>query len=140
MVQFRITSIDVPQFAILHENGRLEDFEVEISLDFTAFPTDYILQALPALRLCSGEDSPFLLIQAGCSVQLTEESWVQTIHKTDKSFVIPKDLILHILVIAIGTVRGVLHEKCSNSSYHGIVLPALDLTSLVTEEGLELSE
>jgi hypothetical protein len=47
---------------------------------------------------------------------------------------VPKDFIRQLLVIAIGTARGVLHTKTENTPFNRFILPVLDATNLIKED------
>ncbi len=46
----------------------------------------------------------------------------------------PKDFMRQLLVITIGTARGVLHTKTENTPFNRFLLPILDATNLIKED------
>jgi len=77
----------------------------------------------------------FLVLEISCLFRIEDISWAK-IHSEDNSnlLVVPKNLATHLLILTIGTARGVLHAKTENTEFNKFSLPTLDVSNLIQED------
>lgn len=79
-------------------------------------------------------DIPFIIIKVSCEFGIEESSWNNYIDDEKNVILFPLDFIRHLVLLTIGTARGVLHAKTENTRYNQYFLPTINLTELVKED------
>jgi hypothetical protein len=80
------------------------------------------------------ESSPILQIEVSCHFQIAKDSWEVLLDPESKQATVPKGFISHLVMLTIGTTRGVLHAKTEGC--HLIKLPyqSSTLAELIKED------
>jgi len=76
----------------------------------------------------------FLIIEVSCEFDISSEFWKEFDNK-DKVR-IPKGFMAHLAMITVGTTRGILHSKTENTKFNEFILPTLNITEMITEDGV----
>ena len=76
---------------------------------------------------------PFIIVEIGNHFQIEEIAWNSFCQDAEK-IVIPKEFATHLLVLTIGTLRGVLHSKTENTEYNNFVLPTINVTEMINSD------
>lgn len=133
---FKLEKIETEQFAVIEENFNKENKTIQLALSHT-FGTNVsekIIAVKTNVKFFS-EQNPFLVLEISCMFKIEEHSW-EKIHSTnsDNLLVVPKNLATHLLVLTIGTARGVLHSKTENTKYNKFFLPTLDVSDTISDD------
>jgi hypothetical protein len=127
-IPFRIIDIETKQWAITPENFDKDNSGIEIKFHsgFSIKIEHHQIISLPKITLLQNDKS-FMVIETAFRFLVEEKGWERMVHN-DK-LIIPKALKEHLLVIAIGTLRGIIIEKTNSkeSSIDSFVLPAIDV-------------
>lgn len=79
-------------------------------------------------------DQPFLIIEVACEFDLEEKTW-ESLRKENK-IVFPRKFVEHLVVISLGTVRGVLHAKTEQTAFNSFFLPLTNVSKIITDDFL----
>lgn len=79
-------------------------------------------------------DCPFIILNSECSFDIENTHFESFINESKDSYIVPKDFITHLAVIAVGTARGILHCKTENTEYNKYLLPTINLTKIIKED------
>lgn len=133
-IAFKLHNIKTEQFAIIEDVYKEGDtVQLESNYRFGIISADKVVVVIVNYKFKTSQ-SPFLVIEVGCFFNIKEESW-DLIYKTEESeLVLPKETAAHLLVLTIGTTRGVLHAKTENSIYNRFFLPALNISDNIKED------
>jgi hypothetical protein len=127
-IPFKIADIETKQWAITPENfdNNSSNIELKFNSGFSIDLEHNIINSLPKITLLQN-DKQFIIIETDFSFLIEKNGWEKMIH--NEKLTIPKPLKEHFLVIAIGTIRGIILEKTSSkeSSIKSFVLPAIDV-------------
>jgi hypothetical protein len=52
----------------------------------------------------------------------------------EKEIILPCGFAQHLLVLTIGTVRGILHAKTEGTAYNQYVLPTINVAEMLKED------
>jgi hypothetical protein len=136
--QFASVGIRTEQFAIVRQEVDLNNaIEVQTGFKVGGDLQTRVVSVVPLIRFMQGNET-LLMLECGCHFVLTEQTWEQC-SNPEGQVQIPKELLTHLAVIALGTARGVLHAKTEGTMYNHHVLPALNLTEVFKEDLLLLS-
>ena len=134
-ISFGLRKITTEQFAIIESafDESKENVELGTGLRF-GFNTDKrIITPLLSINF-SQEKSPFLLLEIGCHFEIIKEHWDAIFNSTTSEVKLPKELATHLVMLCIGTLRGVLHAKTENTPFNKFFLPTINVNDLVKED------
>ncbi|UCS91944.1 hypothetical protein KZP23_14555 [Echinicola marina] len=133
---FRLVGIDTQQFALLQDNfsngGEIGlDLGVPIHADDEHHRISVVIEGR---FICN--DKPFMIFKVMCEFEIHPEAFQTLISKKSKKefLKIPVGLCRHLATIAVGTTRGVLHERLAKTPFNNFILPTVDLTKILTDD------
>ncbi len=134
-IGFRLEKITTNQFAIIEDayNSDNRNIELGVSFQFGVSSEFSAIQSVVKIQF-EQEKQPFLIIEVTCEYGIEESKW-QGFYR-GKQVIIPKEFLTHLLLLTIGTTRGVLHSKTENTSFNKFILPTLDVSNKITEDGV----
>lgn len=134
-ITFALRNITTEQFAIIESafNKSIENVELGNSLRFGFNLEKKIVTVLLAVNF-SQDKGPFLILEIGCYFEIIKEHWVNLYNAELGEIKLPMELARHLVVLAMGTLRGVLHAKVENTSFNMFILPTINVTELVKED------
>ncbi|MCD6180437.1 MAG: hypothetical protein J7K39_11095 [Bacteroidales bacterium] len=138
-IGFSLRKISTEQFAVIEEAYLGSDKEIQLGIDLR-FGLDVENKGLVAFVKVrfEQEKSPFLVVEVGNHFAIDNTAW-ESFQKEDKEMVLPKGFASHLVMLTIGTLRGVLHSKTENTKFNKFLLPTINVTELVKSD-VELSE
>lgn len=133
-IGFKLTKINTQQFAIIEasydsENG---EFTIETNLGFGIDLENEGIISLVKIQF-EQKNIPFLILEVSCEFDVVPEFW-KKFDSVDK-IIMPKGFMAHLAMITVGTTRGVLHSKTDNTKFNEFILPTLNITEMITEDG-----
>jgi hypothetical protein len=134
-ISFGLRSITTEQFAIIDSafDKSIENVELGNGLRFGFNIEKRIVTALLSVNF-SQDKGPFLILEIGCYFEIMKEHWDNLYNADLGEIKLPLDLARHLVVLAMGTLRGVLHAKVENTSFNTFILPTINVTELVKED------
>ncbi|MRT92381.1 hypothetical protein [Ancylomarina sp. 16SWW S1-10-2] len=133
-VGFQLNKITTEQFAVIKDSydGSEEGIGMSIELKF-GLDFENKLIASHVMVQYEQHDKPFLIIEIANHFKIEETAWSKFSSDNDK-MIIPKGFASHLVVLTIGTVRGVLHSKTENTDFNKFLLPTINVTKLIQED------
>jgi hypothetical protein len=134
-ISFGLRQITTEQFAVIESafDAKNNNIELGTGLRF-GFNTDKRI-IIPLLAINFSQDkSPFLLLEIGCHFEIIEEHWNNLYNNDTKVLKLPKELARHLVMLTIGTLRGVLHAKTENTPFNKFFIPTINVNDLVKED------
>lgn len=130
-INFGLHKVTTEQFAIVSEFPK-EDKEITLNTAYR-FVTDIEHRAIATFLKVSFDkiDSPFLIIETGNHFIIEDKSWEKIYNEENKELIIPKGFASHLLMISMGTARGILHCKTENTPYNKYLLPLMNVADMV---------
>lgn len=114
-----------------------EAFSEKKSLIELGVGADFGIKSLEECQIsCSPEitffqdEKPFLKIKTACYFIVDPETWKAYRKPESHSICFPKGFTDHLLMISIGTLRGVLHAKTEGTEFNQFILPTINVTTL----------
>lgn len=130
-VGFQLRNIVTDQFAVIQNSYESSNKEVALSINLKfGFNEESHLLGASVLVQFEQNKNPFLIIEVTNNFEIDKNSWKSFI-KEDGKFVISKGFATHLIVLTVGTLRGVLHSKTENSEFNKFILPTVNVTDLV---------
>ncbi|KHJ38947.1 hypothetical protein PBAC_08100 [Pedobacter glucosidilyticus] len=67
---------------------------------------------------------------------MKKQSWDKLKKEENNKLELPKNFLAHLLIITVGTTRGVLFAKTENTSYNQFIIPSLNIAELVNKDAI----
>ena len=133
-LNFKFINIKTNEFAII-EKDYLKDgiSSLNSSLNFRADPDKKIIGVKTKFQF-EQKEKPILIIAITCTFGINNKSWQKILSKESNALVLPKNFAAHLVLLAVGTTRGVLHEKTENTPFNRFILPPINVTKLIKED------
>ena len=129
-VRFSLAKISTDQFAIIPSSFKMgEDVNLKTSLQFGSNKESKLISVKASFQF-EQQLIPFLIIEASCYFNIEPNDW--NIFVQEAEIIVPKNIITHLTVLTVGTVRGILHAKTEGSNFNGFIIPTINVTELVT--------
>jgi len=79
-------------------------------------------------------EKTFLILEIACHFKVSDIAWNKFINEKSESITVPMNFIKHLVMITIGTARGILHEKTNNTKFNEFILPTVNVNDLIEED------
>ncbi len=136
MVSFRLRKITTEQFAIIESNfdGKSSsDINISTGLRF-GVDVDKQMLSVSVLVNLSQCELQFIILEISCFFEILSEDWIEIYNKELNKVELGVDFARHIVMLTIGTIRGVLHSKTENTVFNKFFIPTLNVHDLVKEK------
>jgi ABC-type cobalamin transport system permease subunit len=137
-IPFSLKAIHIEQFAWFEEHFKEDDLvEVGLTTQFKLNPQNQIVGTFVGVTF-QQQQKPFLKINMSCAFKIKEAVLKQLLDETESKIVLPKHFLQHLVVITIGTIRGVLFAKTEGTIFNRFIVPTVDVTALVQTDEIFL--
>ncbi|KGL61808.1 hypothetical protein PHEL85_1592 [Polaribacter sp. Hel1_85] len=122
------------QFAIIDDafNSELDEFNVETNLGYGLDTESDSMLSLVKIQF-EQKEVPFMIIEVSCEFDVVKSFWDK--FKDSESIIIPKGFMAHLAMITVGTTRGILHEKTRNTKFNEFIVPMINVSEMIKEDG-----
>jgi len=132
-VGFRLSGINIEQFAILEELGKSpEGLRLNMDINFGIDAMNQKLGCFVAIAYLI-EDRIGMKLETKCEFQIEPKAWKSFISKPT-SIKFNKGFLRHLAMISVGTSRGILHSQTLGSDYNNYPLPTLNVDAMVNND------
>ena len=126
-----MAKIKTEQFAIIKDSFKGgEPINLDLNLKFGLNVENRILSVLFTNKLIQNKN-PFLILEVGNYFTIDQVSWDKFINKEKNIITFPKGFASHLVMLTIGTARGVLHSKTENTLFNQFILPTINVNELI---------
>ncbi len=133
-IGFALKKITTEQFAIIESSYKEgSTINLDAGLKFGVNFDKNVISVRFSTSLIQ-ENSPFLILEIGCHFNIIKEAWESFYNDSKTNLILPKEFIGHLVMLTIGTTRGVLHSKTENTQFNDFLLPTLNVNELVKED------
>jgi hypothetical protein len=135
LISFGLRKITTEQFAIIDSafDPSNENIQLGNGLRFGFNLEKKIITVWLSVQF-SQNKGPFLLLEISCLFEIIPEHWNTLLNEDTKEIKLPIGLARHFVVIAMGTLRGVLHSKTETTLYNKFFLPTINVNELVKDD------
>lgn len=135
-IPFRLLRITTEDFATFREHYDFKNVNVNLDLyvQIKANQKDQVIGLFTRFSFTQKE-SPILILESACHFEIDKTFWEQA--KKGNDLVLPSHFATHLLVLAIGTARGIIHAK-KPAWLENLVLNILDVSMIFGEEDIHI--
>jgi hypothetical protein len=130
-IGFSLRKLTTQQFAIIEDvfkDG--ENVEMKTNVNFGIDTTKKMIAVFFNVSFLQNK-VPFLLLETASHFHVKEESWATFENEEKTELIVSKGFISHLVMLSIGTTRGVLHSKTENTIYNKFLLPTINVNDLI---------
>ena len=134
-VSFNLIRVTTEQFAIVGELPQNDEaLNVSTNFRFGIDPSLRKIAIFSQFTFLNSNNTPFLSVEGACHFQISEKDWAD-LHDGEKSLItLPKGFAAHLLMLTVGTTRGILHSKTENTPFNRFYLPLLNVSELIKSD------
>lgn len=134
-ISFALAGIQTIEFATLEEAySENENITTSISVEFGIESLDSTIIVCSPTYSFLQKGIPFIKIKAACFFDVKKESWGSYINKSRNSITFPKGFTDHLLVLSLGTLRGLLHAKTEGTIFNKYFIPTTNVVELSNDD------
>lgn len=140
-IGFSLNRVTTEQFAII-ENAYEDKNPVELNLGSSFIVEKDKKQIANLFKVQFTQNKiPFLILETACYFEISPEAWKEFHDEEKNTITLPKGFAGHLLMLNIGTSRGVLHAKTEDSIFNQFILPTINVNTLInTDVVFEMDE
>ena len=133
-IGFQLIKITTEQFAIIPDafNKNETNIEMSIGLKFGLDKKKRIIASFIKVQFEQNKKA-FIVIEVANHFNIEKNAW-DGFDKTEKHIIIPKGFASHLVMLTIGTLRGVLHCKIENTEFSTFILPTINVTKMIKND------
>ncbi len=130
-VGFKLINITTEQFAIIPDAFNQSDKNIEMSIGLR-FGLDYEKRNIASSVKVVFEQykKAFIIIEIANHFNIEKKAW-NGFDKSEENIMLPRGFATHLVMLTIGTLRGVLHCKTENTEFSSIKLPTINVTEMI---------
>ncbi|HLO44262.1 MAG TPA: hypothetical protein VK175_08025 [Leadbetterella sp.] len=131
-VSFRLVKIQTEQFATFDGVfNNQKEVEVLTDASYGANIEGKTIFCKISHNFKNIEGNTFIKIALTCIFEIQPADWTRIISEDKTVLTLPKDLCIHMAMLAIGTARGVLHAKTEGTAFNIHVLPTINTLEMI---------
>ncbi len=132
VIRFSLARINTDQFALIESAFNNEaPINMNLSLNFGANPEMKLISVKASFKF-EHETGPFMIIEAICFFKIDSDDWKSFVK--EEEIIVPKGIITHFSMLAVGTTRGILHSKTEGTNFNGFIIQPVNLTEMITQD------
>ncbi len=132
-VRFQLKKVTTEQFAVIESayDRKNEKVDLDVGIKFGIDKEHRIVASFVSAQFKQNV-SVFLKVEVAGHFEIEEGAWNSFVE--DDSVVIPKGFASHLVMLTIGTLRGVLHCKTENTEFNKFLLPAVNVAAMIPND------
>lgn len=133
-IGFSLNNVTTEQFAIIEEAFNNENpVELNLGSSFAVDTEKKLISNFFKVQFTQ-EKSPFLILETGCHFKISPDAWEEFFDKKKNILKLPQGFAGHLVMLNIGTSRGVLHAKTEDTIFNQFLLPTVNVNSLIDKD------
>ncbi|MFN3315318.1 MAG: hypothetical protein ACK40K_00770 [Raineya sp.] len=124
---FKFLKIDIEQFAVIEKS--FDDVQSDVSFGIEISFGLGVNQdvVIVTTKFIFSKEHPFLILQVSCSFEVNSPL-------IKEQLILDQDTARHLLMLTIGTARGILYAKTEGTKFCSFIIPTLNLYKFITED------
>jgi hypothetical protein len=134
-VSFNLVNVSTEQFAIVGELlPNNEPVNVTTNFRFGIDPSHRKIAVFSGFTFLNALKFPFLMVEGACHFQIAEKDWLDLYDNIKNVLTLPKGFAAHLLMLSVGTTRGILHAKTENTPFNKFFIPLINVSNLIVSD------
>jgi hypothetical protein len=133
-IGFSLKRVSTEQFAIIEE-GFNDKGKIRVNTSFRFAADDKLKYiAVFASFVFDSDQKPFLIVEASCHFSIKDSAWNDMLIVTTRTLVVQKGFLRHLVMLTVGTSRGILHAKTEGTCFNKYVLPTINVSEIIKSD------
>jgi hypothetical protein len=134
-ISFGLRKITTQQFAVIESAFDQKDDNIELGTGLRfGFSLDKKVIIVFLSINFNQNKNPFLILEIGCYFEIVNNQWDNLYNSEINEIKLPMALARHLVMLSVGTIRGVLHAKTENTIFNKFFLPTINVNELVLND------
>ncbi|RSK40405.1 hypothetical protein [Mangrovimonas spongiae] len=130
-IGFSLKKITTEQFAIIESAFKEgEDVQFSVNAKYGINEKDKMVAVFVSPAFYQDKKA-FLVLEIACHFKIVDDAWESFKNKDKTKLTIPVGFIRHLIMLTIGTARGVLHSRTENTPFNDFLMPTINVTEIV---------
>lgn len=130
-IEFSLKKITTEQFAIIESAFKEgEDVQFSVNAKYGINEEDKMVAVFVSPAFYQNEKA-FLVLEMACHFKIVDDTWESFKNKDKTKLTIPVGFIRHLIMLTIGTARGVLHSRTESTPFNDFLMPTINVTEIV---------
>ncbi|REG87870.1 hypothetical protein [Winogradskyella sediminis] len=130
-IGFSLKKITTEQFAIIESAFKEgEDVQFSVNAKYGINEKDKMVAVFVSPAFYQDKKA-FLVLEIACHFKIVDDAWESFKNKDKTKLTIPVDFMRHLIMLTIGTARGVLHSRTENTPFNNFLMPTINVTEIV---------
>ncbi|UOB17875.1 hypothetical protein [Abyssalbus ytuae] len=130
-IGFSLKKVTTEQFAIIESAfNEGEDVQFSVNAKYGINEKDKMVAVFVSPAFYQNK-KPFLVLEIACHFKIDDDAWESFKNKENTKLTIPVGFIRHLIMLTVGTGRGVLHSKTENTPFNDFLMPTINVTEIV---------
>ncbi len=130
IIGFVLAHIKTEQFALLPENFKEEDpTEVEAGFELKLNTDERMLGCFATFTMEQNQRA-FIKISVSCHFIIEPNDFEHLLNVDKSAVVFPRDFVIHLAMMTVGTTRGVLFAKTEGTPFSRFILPVVNVQGM----------
>ena len=132
-IGFLLRGIRTEQFAVLPELYK-ENETIGLNME-VRYGTNKEENLIVVFVKCNfiQNEKPILIVEVSHHYTIEPNSFADLVNENNRSITIPVDLATHLVMLTLGTVRGLVHGRVENTALNRLFIPIVNLTPFVQQ-------
>ncbi len=130
-ILFSIKQIKTEQFGCFGAAPTQNKLQVQTQLKFGIDPLKRMLAVFSKFEF-EHESNPVAMMEIFCAFEIQKNSWQEWVQSGNVT--IPKTFMKHLSIITIGCARGAFHAKTEGTPFNSLIIPTVNLSTLIKED------
>lgn len=127
----KVTTEEFTKYDSVYNDDKDVQFGTNIS--FGLNDENHMIVVLLTVKFSQNE-IPFLILKAACHFDVEESSWNKFLNTAKKDIIFPRGFIGHLVMLTIGTTRGILHSETKGTAYNKFLLPTINVNEIIKDD------
>jgi len=131
-IGFFLGAIKTEQFAFFEESFNPEEnAHIDSNVEFKIKKEHHQLGVFVTFSFSQNE-KVVIKLGVSCHFMIKPEDWKACLE--GGQIIFPKQFLTHLLMLVVGTSRGILHCKLEGTKMQGVVLPSINISEVLKED------
>ena len=132
--QFKFVKLITQEFALVENNFvQGEEINVAANLHWGADGNKHII-GVASKFLFEIKKQAFIIIKVEGQFHIEDVTWDRIYQEENNKLILDKSFMAHLAMLVVGSTRGVLHSKLENTPFNQMILPTINVQSMIKED------
>jgi|SRR5690554_6413986 len=137
IIGFALSKVTTEKYTVIESNipATGEEIGIRMNFHYIAKSTHKMVSAFSKFTF-QADVKEFITIEGGCHFNIEPDDWDALLNNNKSKLTVPKDFLIHITTITVGTTRGILHALTDSTNFNKFYLPIINMADIITTDSI----